>query len=74
MGLFFGHLTDFSYVKANVFLNQGPLEFAIAILAILFMEFVQLQNRDEEVRSLCSRSAPWLRWTVYYAVCFGILF
>lgn len=73
-GEFVHHLSELPYLKANVFLNQGPLEFLIAVFAVFFMEVVQAQNQDEDVRSLCSKQSLWRRWMVYYVVCLSVLF
>jgi len=47
---------------------------AVAILSIAFMESVHLLQRHRRIRHMLAEKPLWLRWSVYYALIFGILF
>ena len=46
---------------------------AVAILSIGFMELIHFIQRHRSIRHMLMEQPAWLRWSVYYALGFGIL-
>ncbi len=54
-------------------LGLDSYEFVIAVLSIIFMESVHLIQRHYSVRKMLSNKPIYLRWSIYYAMIFGII-
>lgn len=61
-------------LKLIDFGSFGKIEFLIAILSIIFMEFVHLVQRHYKIRHMLSEKPVWFRWSMYYAIILGIIF
>jgi len=46
----------------------------VAIMSIVFMETIHVIQRHRSIRHMLSEKPIWIRWTVYYALIFGIIF
>ncbi len=57
-----------------VLLGQSPKELMIAIAAIIFMEFVHIIQRHGSIRHMLSQKPAFVRWIIYFALVYGILF
>ncbi len=55
-------------------LGSSRYEFLIAILSIMFMEFVHLIQHHYKIRHMLSEKPVWVRWSLYYSIIFGIMF
>jgi len=56
------------------FFKLPAYELIVAILSLLFMAFIYFAQKNETDRKLLSKKPLWLRWIVYYAMIFGIIF
>lgn len=54
-------------------LDRPREEFLIAVMAILFMEFIHLIQRHSGIRHMLSGKPAYFRWSVYYAMVLLIL-
>ena len=55
----------------------GPMtryEFVVALSVVAFMELIHLLQRKRGMRAMLAEKPIWLRWSVYYALSFAILF
>jgi len=55
----------------------GPIskhQLLVAFVVVAFMELIHIQQRTRSLRLMLSRKPVWYRWTVYYALTFGIIF
>jgi D-alanyl-lipoteichoic acid acyltransferase DltB (MBOAT superfamily) len=69
------HIFSVKYLKETVGgLGFSKSEFLIAILSIIFMEFVHLVQRHYKIRHMLSEKPAWFRWSMYYAIILGIIF
>jgi D-alanyl-lipoteichoic acid acyltransferase DltB (MBOAT superfamily) len=57
----------------KVFILSERREFVVAILAILFMEFIHLIQERVRIRQFLDDKPIVLRWVLYYAIIFAIL-
>ena len=48
-------------------------EISIAVVSILFMEFIHLIQRKKDISKILSFEQVWVRWAFYYLLFFGIL-
>lgn len=64
-----------NYLKETIGgLGLSKLQFLIAISSIIFMEFVHVVQRHYKIRHMLSEKPVWFRWSMYYAIVFGIIF
>ena len=69
------NLFSLTYIKEmSGGLGLSKSEFVIAILSILFMEFVHIIQRHYKIRHMLSEKPIWFRWSMYYAIVLGIIF
>ncbi len=69
------NIVSVKYLKDNISgLGLSKIEFLIAILSIMFMEFVHLVQRHYKIRHMLSEKPIWFRWSMYYAIILGIIF
>ncbi len=69
------NLFSLTYIKEmSGGLGLSKAEFVIAILSILFMEFVHIIQRHYKIRHMLSEKPMWFRWSMYYAIVLGIIF
>ena len=61
-----GIVTNFQALENSVLLGLGRTGFAIALLAIIGMELVQLVQRGGSVRAQLARQPALVRWSAYY--------
>jgi D-alanyl-lipoteichoic acid acyltransferase DltB (MBOAT superfamily) len=67
--------TDMTAVADGLFgIGLSSFEFTVAVGSICFMEIVHMIQRHRSVRHMLSEKPAWLRWTVYYALLFAIVF
>jgi D-alanyl-lipoteichoic acid acyltransferase DltB (MBOAT superfamily) len=55
----------------------GPIthyDFTMAFLVVAFMELIHFVQRKRGMRTMLAEKPIWLRWSVYYALSFAILF
>ena len=50
------------------------VDLLIALAAVIMMEAVHWLQRHREMRSFLSQKPVWLRWAVYYALTYSVLF
>ena len=73
----FSGLSSLSFAKIKSDLGSLGLiyfEILIAIVAIVFMEWIHFIQRHQSIRQMLSQRPLWFRWAVYYAMIFGITF
>lgn len=71
----FGNCLNASVIKESISgLGLSRNEFYIAIASIGFMEFVHLVQRHGSIRHMLRDKPAWFRWSLYYAMLFGIIF
>ena len=58
---------------SQLYLGQGRWGFIIAIVSILFMEFIHLIQRHGKIRHMLSDKPIFIRWTLYYLLVFSIV-
>ncbi|MEW6536645.1 MAG: MBOAT family O-acyltransferase [Candidatus Auribacterota bacterium] len=68
------HIGDISVSDVISFAKGVQIEFIIAVCSIAFMEFVHLIQRHSRIRHMLAERPIYVRWAVYYAVIFGIIF
>jgi len=56
----------------KVFVIQNSYELKIALLGLLFMEFIHLSQKIQLSRQFLSEKPIWFRWAVYYILILGI--
>ncbi|MCX5751436.1 MAG: MBOAT family protein [Candidatus Saganbacteria bacterium] len=61
-------------LKQQILLGQPLNEFIIAVISIGFMETVHLIQRHGKIRHMLTDQPLWLRWSIYYALIFSIIF
>lgn len=57
----------------ELYMGQGIWVFLIAILSILFMEYIHLIQRNSKIIAILSTKPKWFRWTNYYLLIFSII-
>ncbi|MBN2417649.1 MBOAT family protein [bacterium] len=62
---------EFQVILYPVITRSG---FITAVAVILLMEAVQLLQRGGSVRAILAKQPAWIRWPVYYAAVFIVLF
>jgi D-alanyl-lipoteichoic acid acyltransferase DltB (MBOAT superfamily) len=67
-------LKDSELRSRELYLGQGMWVFLIAILSILFMEYIHLIQRHSRIRAMLSTKPKWLRWSLYYLIVLSIIF
>jgi alginate O-acetyltransferase complex protein AlgI len=55
-------------------LGLSRSNFLVAILSLIFMEFVHLVQRHGSIRHMLSTKPTWMRWGLYYAIVLGMIF
>lgn len=65
------NLYTFKQNISNLGLNKK--EFIIAIVSIVFMEFIHLKQRSLRLRQKIAEQPTWIRWSIYYAGIFAII-
>jgi alginate O-acetyltransferase complex protein AlgI len=58
---------------AGINLGISFRDFAIAALAICFLECVHLLQRQYSIRAIVAAKPIWIRWSLYYSMLAGIL-
>lgn len=48
--------------------------FTVSVAAIIFLEFVQYKEGNQNLREMIAQKPLWLRWSFYYVLIFGIIF
>jgi len=70
-----GDVFNIESLKTSLFgLGLSRSEFFIAIASICFMETVHLVQIHGSIRHMLSDKPVWFRWSLYYAILFGIIF
>ena len=67
-------VTDFRPGEGIALRGFDGVEIAIAAIFVTVLEIIQLAEEKGIDRASFSRRPPWVRWTVYYAALFVILF
>lgn len=69
-----GHIFSIQYLRETVYkLGMGETELLIDVVSILFMEFVHLTQRHNNIRHMLAEKPAWFRWTMYYATVIWII-
>ena len=70
----FGKTWSIKYIADTISgLGLNHSEFVIAVLSILFLEFIHLIQRHNRIRQMLSERPLWFRWSLYYAIILGII-
>lgn len=65
---------DINSFRQNIFnLGLNRKEFIIAVVSILFMEFIHFKQRNLKLRQKITELPTWIRWSIYYTVIFVII-
>jgi alginate O-acetyltransferase complex protein AlgI len=72
VSLFHAHLSN--DMINQIFLGKSPADFLIAILCILFLEFVHFQQRHRDIRHMLHDRPFVFKWAVYSLIILGIIF
>lgn len=70
----FGGTSNFIYLLNFGKLGMGKFHFFIAIMSIVFLLIIQYFQRHGKMRHFVSDRPAYVRWPLYYVICFVILF
>lgn len=60
-------------IKTISNLGLGKLDFLVAVLSIIFMEFIHLLQNSYSIRNILKKQHFLIRWFTYYALIFSII-
>jgi alginate O-acetyltransferase complex protein AlgI len=59
---------------APILLGQPKIEFVIAIISIIFLEWVHSIQRHGSIRHMLAKKSVLIRWSIYFILVYGCIF